>query len=682
MTPYSRRSLTVVLPLFLLLIFATSLPTCAQQPGSGDVYYYGIEISDQLCGYAEIRLSEGEHDGRPVILLDEEVFAMMTALGSTFNSRQTIRYRIDPETGNFIWHTNDVEQGDTQLGAEYAVHDGAAFFHDIDTKKETRIDLPEGAVLPNTILYPHLLRAFADPATEECSMQVLNVRDGEVQKHTYTRLPDEEIDVNGNPRTAMVIEEMNRKTGLKVRMWIDPETGYFLQGHVLNRRIFRTDPSVVKRVKVADMNSSILVKTNENIGDIQGITKMKVRARLEPVGIWVTEDGLNGPGQSFSGTIDENAIDGVFEISHARYDGTDAPPFPPDFSGSEELRTYIEPSTFCESDDPVLVAKAKEITAGATDAWDAARRLSAWVAENINYAIPGGGTARKTYDVRAGECGAHSMLLTAFCRAVGIPARVVWGCMYTPNLGGSFGQHGWNEIYMGDAGWIPVDATAHEIDFADSGHLRIGEMESTVIALNAEEFEILDYQLGTGEVDVAAVKRLQPYLGTYSSAVVNNKPFEVLEQNGKLGVSIPDKMVLVFNDPGENGLWPCQLAPKLNLSFEKDDDGAIIALKLMEDNRMPRKDTDTEIPDDVPERLRPLLGVFVLTALKADFSIIYETERLCLLEPRGKIYPLQFVKDEGYWEAEDGSRRVRFETENGGPAAAILATHITRLERQ
>ena len=30
----------------------------------------------------------------------------------------------------------------------------------------------------------------------------------------------------------------------------------------------------------------------------------------------------------------------------------------------------------------------------------------------------GGGAARKTYDTRAGECGAHSMLVTAFCRAV------------------------------------------------------------------------------------------------------------------------------------------------------------------------------------------------------------------------------------------------------------------------
>ena len=29
-----------------------------------------------------------------------------------------------------------------------------------------------------------------------------------------------------------------------------------------------------------------------------------------------------------------------------------------------------------------------------------------------------------------------------------------------------------NEIYMGKAGWIPVDATTNEIDYIDPGHIR------------------------------------------------------------------------------------------------------------------------------------------------------------------------------------------------------------------
>ena len=48
-----------------------------------------------------------------------------------------------------------------------------------------------------------------------------------------------------------------------------------------------------------------------------------------------------------------------------------------------------------ESDDPLLIAHARELTEGATDSWTAATRISRWVANNIQYAIPGGGTARR-----------------------------------------------------------------------------------------------------------------------------------------------------------------------------------------------------------------------------------------------------------------------------------------------
>ena len=111
-------------------------------------------------------------------------------------------------------------------------------------------------------------------------------------------------------------------------------------------------------------------------------------------------------------------------------------------------------------------------------------RFSSWVSEEISYAIPGGGTARGVYESRSGECGGHSLLLAAFCRAVGIPARMVWGVMYVPGEGGKFGQHGWTEVWMGEQGWLPVDATADQVDFADSGHIRLSEFRSLAIRAN------------------------------------------------------------------------------------------------------------------------------------------------------------------------------------------------------
>ena len=43
------------------------------------------------------------------------------------------------------------------------------------------------------------------------------------------------------------------------------------------------------------------------------------------------------PGQTFEGTVEENLVDGIFEIEHARYDGAGAPAFPPAFAGDETL---------------------------------------------------------------------------------------------------------------------------------------------------------------------------------------------------------------------------------------------------------------------------------------------------------------------------------------------------------
>ncbi len=682
MRPQKQRQRTFALCAAMLCCLAAwTAPVTAQDDESTHLYY-GIEIGGVLCGYAEFDLGKTVEDGRDILTIRENVFALLTALGSSFNSRQTITYDVDLATGNFLRHSNDVEQGDTRLGAEYVVDGDVAYLTALGEEKQRRIELPPDVILPNTVYFPHLVRDFVEGASVEQHYKTLQVRDGVVQDVVATRLEDMDITVDGRTVTAFGVEEFSESLGLRVRMWIDPETAMLLRAEIMNRTVFRADADVVKRVKVANLDEGILLKTDTRIADVQGISSMKVRARMEPVGAKLSEEGLNGPGQQFAGTVHENVVDGVFEISHARYDGTNAPPFPPDFSGDPELRRYLEPSALVEADDAVLAGKARRITVGATDAWDAATRLSAWVAHNITYAIPGGGTARKTYDIRAGECGAHSLLLAAFCRTVGIPARVVWGCMYTPNLGGSFGQHAWNEIYMGDAGWIPVDATAMEVDFVDSGHLRVGEMESTVIALNAKEMKVLDYQLGDGKVSEERRDALAAYLGGYTSPAVGGKIFEVLEQNGKLAVSIPDKMTLVFNDENENGIWPCQLSPKLMLEFTRDGDGAVTAMSIMEENRMPRVEDDAPIADDTPEDLRPLLGSFELTALKARFRIACADGRLLLKEPRGAEYRLVAETGSDQYRAEDGSREVRFERDAAGSVVAMIATHRTMLAKQ
>jgi len=110
--------------------------------------------------------------------------------------------------------------------------------------------------------------------------------------------------------------------------------------------------------------------------DVKAISYMKVKATIEPTGLRATPESLNLPGRHFAGTVKDNLVEGVFEIERRRYDGASTLPFLPDFTRDEAPREYLKGDEFIQSDDAVLVAKAREITAGAGDSREAATRLS------------------------------------------------------------------------------------------------------------------------------------------------------------------------------------------------------------------------------------------------------------------------------------------------------------------
>jgi transglutaminase-like putative cysteine protease len=409
---------------------------------------------------------------------------------------------------------------------------------------------------------------------------------------------------------------------------------------------------------------------------------MKVRAKMEPSGLRMTPEALNVRGQSFAGTVVDNLIDGVFEIEHKHYDGAGAPPFPPDFGNDPDLGEFLKPDGFIESDDPVLTKKAHEITDGALDSWEAATRLSEWVAKNIGYALPGGGSARKTYDIRAGECGAHSFLLAAFCRSAGIPARVVWGCMYVSNRGGAFGQHAWNEIYMGPAGWIPVDATIMETNFVDSGHIRFGTYQSLTTSFNPIEMEVLNYRVASDETeDGGGSIDFGPYLGEYRGP--KGTEVRVFVQDGNLSVDIKGNVTLPFSEPDEEGVWACKLSDRLFVVFEQNGDGEVTAMELHELVTMPRQSGLDEMADDTPEDLRRYLGNYLFAQAQADFKVLYREGGLAIRDPlENETIRLQPPDEKGRWVDEFDKNIVTFDLDADGEVTAMNLDAPTRFTRR
>ena len=331
----------------------------------------------------------------------------------------------------------------------------------------------------------------------------------------------------------------------------------------------------------------------------------------------------------------------------------------------------------------VLIEKAREITKGSHDSWEAARRLSRWVSENIHGAIPGGGTARGVYDSRSGECGGHSFLMAAFCRAVGIPARVVWGCLHLPERGGIFGQHGWNEIYMGEAGWIPVDTTAGEIDYVDSGHIRIGPHQSTATAMNTHRIEILDYRISSGspaEPRTSTETRFEKYLGEYTHS--SRGKVQVTVKEGSLVLDIPGKLALALKDPDEKGIWQSKLTDRLYVTFGTAESGAITEARIHEILPMRRTGPLDAPPADAPAELRACSGKYLLVQAQAEFHIQYEDGVLLLNNLSAKrITRLKPQDGVGRWQDESGNLSIRFALDVKGEAESLIMETVTRFRR-
>jgi len=470
---------------------------------------------------------------------------------------------------------------------------------------------------------------------------------------------------------------------MKSKLWLDRATGVAVQTQHPNRLSYLADTSVVQALRTANLDGNLLANANISIPNVKEISYMKVRATIVPTGLWVSPEALNVPGQRFAGTVKENLVEGEFEIEHRRYDGSKAPPFPPDFSRDPAMKDYLSTSDLIQSDDPVLAEKAREITKGSRDSWEAARRLSRWVSENIQGAIPGGGTARGVYDSRSGECGGHSFLMAAFCRTVGIPARVVWGCMYAPDRGGIFGQHGWNEIYMGEAGWIPVDTTAKETDYIDSGHIRIGVHQSIATALNASRMEILDYRIGIGspaESKPAISAKYERYLGEYTHS--SRGKVQVVVKDGSLVLDIPGKIALALKDPDDKGIWQSKLTDRVHVTFGGADSGAITEACIHEFQPMRRTGPLDLPPADAPAELRGYLGKYLLMQAQAEFLVQTEDGVLLLNNLAAKrITRLKPQAAEGCWQDESGNLSIRFALDGKRDVESLVVESVTRFRR-
>jgi len=140
----------------------------------------------------------------------------------------------------------------------------------------------------------------------------------------------------------------------------------------------------------------------------------------------------------------------------------------PDGPDDEALRPFLLPAFNIESDEQEIITKAHQIAGDERRPLVVCRKLLNWVYHQIEkrpvVSIP---SAAEVLRTGMGDCNEHATLLTALLRAMGIPARMSCGLVYTR---GRFFYHAWTEAYVGS--WVTLDATMNQIP-VDVTHIKL-----------------------------------------------------------------------------------------------------------------------------------------------------------------------------------------------------------------
>jgi transglutaminase-like putative cysteine protease len=139
-----------------------------------------------------------------------------------------------------------------------------------------------------------------------------------------------------------------------------------------------------------------------------------------------------------------------------------------DLSDAERSRWLASDARVTASDPEVK--KAARAAAGKARPVDLPV-LVRWVHDHVRYALDFNPfNASQVLAEGRGDCSEGALLLVAMARALGLPAREVYGLVLASTEPLGFGYHAWAEVAVGDR-WLPVDPTWNEAP-TNPTHLR------------------------------------------------------------------------------------------------------------------------------------------------------------------------------------------------------------------
>ena len=162
----------------------------------------------------------------------------------------------------------------------------------------------------------------------------------------------------------------------------------------------------------------------------------------------------------------------------------------------------LRPSLAVPSGEGEIVSLARAIAADARSDAERIARLLAWMEAHIAREAADAFSATDVLRARKGDCQGQAMLLAAFARALGMPARLASGIVYSP-VHGAFLYHAWNEVWIAGEGWRLVDPALGQT-VADATHLKLAGGETPAALLP------LAPMIGRARIETVRVLRRSP----------------------------------------------------------------------------------------------------------------------------------------------------------------------------
>jgi hypothetical protein len=264
--------------------------------------------------------------------------------------------------------------------------------------------------------------------------------------------------------------------------------------------LYRTTAAVAKQDGLApallpDLGLNTLISVDKALDGVHAKSEAVYR---------ITIQGDDDPATAFARDARQevkNVKDKTFEL-HVKAQRRPAAVENPGKADEE----FLKGSYFIDGDD----AKVKELTAKAVgdekDAWQRALRIEKWVNKNMTGTSGVAfATASQVAKDLKGDCRQHAMLMTAMCRAAGVPARTAVGLVYVrdPDKGPALGFHMWTEVWV-QGQWLGLDATLGE-GGVGPGHLKIADHSWNNTQTLAPVLPVLRV-MGKTKVEVLSVK--------------------------------------------------------------------------------------------------------------------------------------------------------------------------------